>query len=306
MTCSCLKCHAQIEVDLNKIPENGTFTSCPECKGRFWINRESYSRMALKKDGNTYCDQCGTELDHKIVCTACGVMFPDYYLLQASRPPRRQVEKPDLFSLSFSLKPAKPTYSYTYTSASAKESYVRPQRSVFKITGIVAVIILIAIALGFFYQNKKAERMYAVNYMRTLYTIKTGMDISENLCQKVSNDWKTNLNEGQDYVPIINTVDESHLNRVKDATDRFIKKLNKPPKKFVGSNNKLINLYGVYTKAYEIAVTPTGSLSSFSSSASKTQNDFNAAIKDLKQSLPKELSDELKVAQNKYKGFKDI
>src|ERR1035441_3358055 len=88
MTCSCPKCHAQIEVDFSSIPENGTFTPCPECKGRFWTNKESYARMALKKEGSTYCDKCGKELGHQIVCAGCGVMYPDYYLVQASKPPQ--------------------------------------------------------------------------------------------------------------------------------------------------------------------------------------------------------------------------
>lgn len=109
MTCSCPKCHAQIEIDFSSIPENGTFKPCPECNSRFWINKESYARMALKKDGNIYCDKCGKELDHLIVCAECGVMYPDYYVVQASKPPRRQVEKADLFSFSFTLRQKKIT-----------------------------------------------------------------------------------------------------------------------------------------------------------------------------------------------------
>jgi hypothetical protein len=48
--------------------------------------------MALKKKGETYCVKCGKELDHIIICTACGVKYPDYYLIQASKPTRRRSE----------------------------------------------------------------------------------------------------------------------------------------------------------------------------------------------------------------------
>src|ERR1700687_2341971 len=119
MTGTCPKCNAEIEIDLSNLPEDGAHTPCPECKGRFWISRESYARRALKKEGKLYCDKCGNELGHSIVCAACGVMYPDYCLVQTAKPPRRQVEKAD-FSLSFSLKPARQNYSYTSYSDSKK------------------------------------------------------------------------------------------------------------------------------------------------------------------------------------------
>jgi uncharacterized protein YbaR (Trm112 family) len=121
MNCSCPKCHAPIEVDISRIPETGAFTPCPECKGRFWINKESYARMSLSKEGKTYCDQCGKELGNKIVCAECGVMYPDYYLVQTSKPPRRQIEKPD-FNISFSLRAARQSYTHTYTYTGAKKT----------------------------------------------------------------------------------------------------------------------------------------------------------------------------------------
>ena len=302
MTCSCPKCHANIEVDLSRISEKGTFSSCPECKGRFWINGESYARMALKKDGKTYCDKCGKELDHKIVCSSCGVMYPDYYLVQASRPPRRQVEKQDLFSLSFTLKPAKPSYTYTYTSA--KESHIRrPPRPFLKTAGMAALVILLAVGIGSFYHKKKSEQQYAINYMRALYTIKSGTDLSLNICTKISNDWKMT---GQISAPRIRGEDETRLTTVKETTDRFMQTLNNPPKKFVVSKEKLAKLYDVYSKTNALAVAPSGSLAGFASSANKSQNDFSVAVQELKRSLPPELSAEFQIAKVKYKGLKDI
>lgn len=118
MTCTCPKCHAQIELDSTKIPENGALLPCPDCKGRFWVNREAYARMALMKGGKTYCDNCFSELDRKIVCTSCGVLYPDYYVIQLSKPPKRQVEKPS-FSSPFSLRPSRQKSDYAYSTYSS-------------------------------------------------------------------------------------------------------------------------------------------------------------------------------------------
>jgi hypothetical protein len=301
MTCSCPKCHAQIEIDPQNIPEKGTFNSCPECKGRFWINRESYARMALKKDGETYCDKCGILLDHKIVCSSCGVMYPDFFLVQASKPPRRQVEKQDLFSISFTLKPAKPTYTYTYTST--KETHTRTPRPFLKVAGIAALVILLAFGINCLYNSKKSEQQYAKNYMRALYTIKSGTDLNLNLCTKISSDWKMT---GQSSAPRIREEDATRLNNLKEMTDRFMQTLDKPPNKFIVSKEKLAKLYDVYSQTTTLAVAPTGSLAGFTSSTSKSQSDFNLAVQELKSNLPQELMSELEIAKTKYKGLKDI
>jgi uncharacterized protein YbaR (Trm112 family) len=309
MTCSCPKCNAQIEVDLSKMPENGTFMPCPECKARFWINKESYARMSLNKEGNTYCDQCGRELVHKIVCKACGVMYPDYYLVRASKPPRRQVEKPE-FNISFSLKPRQ-TFTPSYTYTGAKKSGRRPtsegsRNIILKRVGVLAVVVLLVIGAGLFYQKKQMEKQYAKNYMRALYTMKLGTNIGLNTCSKISTDWKTKMAAGQNFAPHISDKDESTLNKIKDTTDVYMLKLNKPPKKFISSNEKLANLYGAYTKVHAIAVAPSGSLSSYTDSVAKSQNEFDIALKDMKNNLPLELSEELQIAKKKFTALRDI
>ena len=305
MTCSCPKCHTQITVDLSNIPESGIFTPCPECKSRFWVNKESYARMALQKEGKTYCDKCGNELAHLIVCAGCGVMYPDYYLVRVSKPPRRQVEKPE-FSIGFSLKPVRQTYTYTYTDTGAKKSSEKSTNYIFKRVGMLALVALLAVGGAYLYHIKQVEKQYAKNYMRALYGIKTGTDLSLNTCAKISAVWNTKMNAGQNSVPRISEEDESRLNKVKAATDGFMQNLNETPRKFIVSKEKLANLYGVYAKVYALAIAPSGSLTGFTGSTSKSQSDFDVAAKDLKANLPTELSEEFQIAKVKYRGLKDI
>jgi hypothetical protein len=303
MTCSCPKCHAQIEVDLSNIPESGNFTPCPECKSRFWINKESYARMALNKEGKTYCDKCGKELDRIIVCAACGVMYPDYYLVQASKPPRRQVEKPDLFSMSFTLKPAaKQTYVYT----GAKKSVAGPSKAISVKVGLLALVALLVAGLSYFYHVKKNVQLFATNYIWAVYAIKTGTDLSLETCANVSTNWKSTIDAGQKFVPRISDAEESRLNRVKNTADRIMLKLNEPPKKYLNSKEKLANLYEVYSRAHMLAISPSGSLSNYTNSAAKSGSDFKLAAEDLKASLPVELTQKLQKAKERNKYFKDF
>jgi predicted Zn finger-like uncharacterized protein len=306
MTCSCPKCHAQIEIDLPKIPENGAFTPCPECKGRLWVSKESYARMAITKEGKTYCDKCEEVLDHKIVCVSCGVIYPDYYLIQASKPPRRQVEKPSFNMSGFSLRPARPSYTSTYTYTGTERSSEKSPKTFIKRVGILAIVAILVIGAGFIYQKYQRERQYAKNYMRTLYTITLGTNVGLNTCAKISTDWKMKMAAGQNYAPRISDAEEVALNRIKDTTDVYMLKLNEPPKKFIKSKEKLANLYGAYIKVHAIATAPSGSLSSFTDSAAKSQNNFKVAVNDLKASLPIELSEEFLKAQKRFKALRYI
>lgn len=307
MNCTCPKCNANIDVDLSRISEKGNFTPCPECKRRFWINRESYSRMALKKEGYTYCDQCGREIDNKIVCSGCGVMYPDYCLVQTSRPPLRSVEKKNLFNISFTLKPVTPsyTYSYSYSSAEAKKTSTVATGSLLKLAGVGAIVLLLAFGVTSFYHKKKTEQQFAKNYIRALYTIKTGADLSLDICSKISTDWKANISAGQNQIPRIKEEDESRLNTVRQTSEHFMQTLNNPPKKFLESKEKLSNLYNLYLKVNTLATAPSGSLSGFTSSVANSQNDLNTGMKELKMGFTPELFAEFQIAKTKYKGFKE-
>jgi hypothetical protein len=303
MNCACPKCQAQIEIDNTRISDSGTSMPCPECKSRFWIAKEAYSRMSLKKEGYVYCDQCGKELEHKIVCGSCGIMYPDYYIIQASKPPRRQIEKPDYFSFNFTSRAAISSQNYDYTYSSTRESSGWSLGLSFKKIATVAVVILVAVALGVFYQMRKAEQQFAGNYMRALYAIKTGNEMGVKTCSKISADWKTG---GQNFVPRISSDDEARLTKVKDVIDRYMSKVNDPPKKFAANKDKLANLYNVFTRTYSLATAPSGSISSFDTAIAKSQSDFDSSVATLKENMPGALSKELQVAKTKYRGMQNI
>ena len=301
MMCSCPKCQANIEVDLSRIPEEGTLTSCPECKKRFWTGRESHARRALKKEGGIYCDKCGNLLDHSIVCRACGVMYPDYFLVQASRPPRRQIEKAG-FSINFTLKPAAKSYSYT----AAKKTAEKSSKSLFITVGLLVLVVAAAVAGVVSYQNMKAQQQYALNFVRALYVIKTGTDLSLKTCAKLSADWQAKLSAGQNIAPRVSVADETDMKTVKVEIDKYMQSLSKPPEKFLPANDKLARLHGINAKLYSLTVTPSGSLPAFADSVAKSENDFKLAAQELKAGLPAMLAEELNKAKTRYKGLQNF
>jgi hypothetical protein len=122
-------------------------------------------------------------------------------------------------------------------------------------------------------------------------------------CSKISADWKTG---GQSFVPKIGSDDEARLTRVKDVIDRYMSKLNDPPKKFTANKDKLANVYNVFTRTYSLATAPSGSVASFDTAIAKSQSDFDASVATLKENMPGVLSKEFQVAKTKYRGMQNI
>ena len=299
--CTCPKCAAEIGLNIASISEEGSFTPCPECKGRFWIGKESFARRALKKEGKIYCDACGKELDCLIVCAACGVVFPDYCLLQASKPASRQLAKTE-FSWSFASKPAKQAYAIPQKSTS-----VTPVSRKFLVRAVCLLVFAAMTAVGVTaYNQKKAERQFVADYVLVLYGIKSGVDLSLSQCTRTSADWKTKTDAGQRFVPHLTPEEESRSDRVKTELDPLMQKLDKAPQKFSKSYEQIGKLYGIHVNLNSLAATPSGSLPGFTESANKLGNDFKSAAQELKAGLPKELSEELAKASTKYKELRDL
>lgn len=302
MKCSCPKCNANIQVDLPHIPENGIATPCPECNSRFWTNKESFACRALKKEGKLYCAQCSNELNHQIVCPTCGVLFPDFCVVQTSKPVKRQLKKPGI-AVSFSLRPAQQKIPGISTSGKTSS---KSRKSLVTIVSLLMLVVVLSALIGVAYNKRKAEQEFSRYYVLAVYGIKTGTDLDLNQCAKLAADWKTKMNAGQNFQPSISPVDESRLNKVKVEIDNVMQRLNKPPKKFIAANANLAKLYGSYAQLHSLTLAPPSSLAGFTDSAAKSENDFRQAVQGFKAVLPTELSAEIDKAKAKYKGLRDF
>ncbi len=286
-------------MDPSRVTEEGTSVPCQECDKRFWVHKESFARRILKKDGKIYCVKCSQELGPSVVCSGCGAMFPDYHAVLTAKPARRQIEKTG-FSVSFSPAQAKQSYSFnqTKTTHASKSTLIK--------IGLAVLAVLLVVGAGIFYQDLKAQQQFAKNYVLALYGIKTGSDLSLATCSRISTDWKTKTEAGQNSAPRIAANDEVRLNAVRDELDKVMQKLNKPPKKFGKASEKLANLYGTYDRLHSLAVAPSGSLPGFTDAASKAEADYRKAVQELKTNLPAELSEELEKGKTKFKDLQNL
>jgi hypothetical protein len=314
LTCSCPKCAAQIELDLTQIVEDTTANSCPACKARYVLTRESFARRASRKAGEINCAECGGQLDHSQYCPSCKALYPDYYAAEFPDAARKRArQNRNLFA---GLR----NFSFEWRSSSSSSLDYKPvmldseawqeptglkKRTI--VTGVSAVVIIALIAIGTtFYFHVKAKKQYAASYVMALYGIKMGTDLSLKACGKISSDWTAKISTGQNSPPFISVDDENQLNKVKTQTDKYLQKLNDTPSAFVESNERLLKLNGVFLKLHTAALKPTGTITTFLEMTKKVENEFNVAAADLKKNLPTELSEELDIAKAKYRGLKEF
>jgi hypothetical protein len=306
MKCTCPKCKAEIQLDLPPLTEEGTSSPCPECKTRLHVYNESFAARALRKVGEISCLKCGNELGHSIHCPSCGVLYPDYFVVSIGRRRVRKVKTIREFRAS---KAGRSELVAPRPGAAPLSAAQKPGTNTSKILLITVslVVLAIVVSLGIrAYQQHNAESQYTANYFRALYCIKTAADRSLKTCAKISVDWKGNLDAGRNVDPHISVQDEADLNKVRGEIEKYMQKLNPPPGKFITANEKLANLNGVYTKLHSLAIAPSGSLQSFTESASKLDSEYKKAAQELKASLPEKLAEELNKAKVKYKGLRDL
>lgn len=317
ITCHCPKCSASIDLELNEVlSDSAGVRSCPACKAKYVLTRESFACRASRKTGAINCAICGNVLSHSQYCPSCTTLYPDYFVAE---PPdaakKRAKQNIDHFAwlknISFEWR-SSPSISSGYTPTLEDTEVWREhepsglkKKSVMVAATAVIVIALIAGGTGIYYQNK-AKNQYISTYIMALYGIKVGSDLGLTLSKQLATNWNTRIAAGQNSPARITVDEENQLNNIKSKTDAYLKKLSNPPSSYADANEKLLQLNTTYGKLHASAQNPAGSIASFVESTQKTEVEFQAGIANLKKSLPPELAKELNVAKAKYSALGSI
>ena len=316
MTCSCPKCAAKIELDIQQIPEDGTTITCPGCKASFQITHESVARRAYRKPDETHCIKCGNHLGNSVHCPACGTAFADYFVAETPEEARKRAKKSaealrSLKNSSFEwkIKPApSPRYQYTPRRPTPRVTEKPQKKSPRLALAVISLIVVVASAAAGYtmYSHSQARRQYAEVYFKALYAIKAGTDLNLKSCTRIADSWQASLNTGQNFAPRLTPQEEARLPEVKTQADKLILKLQEPPAKYAQSKEKLDKLNGIYSRSYALAFSRPASLANFSDSVNKVESDFKQTSQELKSTLPEELKEELQSATAKYRALRDF
>jgi hypothetical protein len=309
MRCLCPKCKESIELDLEEIPEDGTFTKCTECSAGFLLRKESFARRALHHGEEITCAECGNTLGPSIYCQSCHALYPDFYAAETSSAAKNKLGKL-LGKLNISRKLSK------HPSAAANESTSGgPAQQPKKIAGIrlpgqpaqlAATLLIILLFIGgggyFWYQNS-IETKYAEAYVRVLFSIKNAADFELKTCNRVANDWKTSMTPA---APKLTGQEQLIIKRAQTDIETLMKRMGDTPEKFKPSSDALAKHYESYTNLQNFASAPAGSMDSYTATLKRLEDDFNTNAKALKAALPEKVSLVITENKAKYKALQGL
>ena len=321
MECVCPKCAQKTEVDLALMSENGFITTCESCKKEIHVIRESCACRAKRKSGEINCVNCGKLLDHHAHCHSCAKPFPDYFVTvdpDAARSKARSeffqkkwaaIRDLDFSFNAFGRSPKDAVSGYspaskTVSAAKGTSGLLTRKYAVLAVSLIVAV----ALAAGgsFAYNSYKAGQVYAENYIKALYCIKTGVDTNIKTSATMKTEWESAALSGRSVAPSISGKDEAKAVKLRGEVDKYLQKISEPPKKFSEANNSLMEIHKIYLETEALIVSKPNSLRELGSSIDGLDKKMSQSVLALKSTLPDSLKQELANAQVKYRGLKDF
>jgi hypothetical protein len=319
MECICPSCSGKTNIDMSVMPENKLKITCASCSKQMYVIRESGACRAKRKLAEMHCANCGNQLDHHVYCRTCGKSFPDYFIMVNPDEVRSKtrknlynqlLQKIAKFNVSFN-----PSFESTSHHETHRHSPVRhttgskPGLSSrrYLTSGISLVVLIMLLAGGMFaYNSYKIEKMYAENYIKTLYCIKTGLDANFKKCLAQKAEWESAGASGRNFTLGINALEEAKNVKLRVEIDKYLNTLAKTPKKYSNARMSLKNYHQVYLDTEMLLKERAESLSEFSSSIDTLDKKANQVKQEIKSDLPGQLNQELDKARIKYKSLKEF
>lgn len=318
----CPLCAGIVGAAIAQVPEAGLVSVCPSCTKKIHIIRESSACRARQKPFGMNCAHCGKPLGKQAHCHSCGVLFPDFFVAIDPDAARRKARseyyskkwaaikefnlsfKPALEGRSKDAAPVRYAPGRAGTAATGKSAMATRTFAVRAFFLIAAVALIVG---GIFaYRSHKAGQVYADNYIKALYCIKTGVDTNIRTCASWKSEWESAGVSGRSPALRISGKDEAKTARLRGEIDKYMQTLSEPPKKFVQANDSLVKMHAIYLTSERLVKSKPTSPQMLGTSIENLTKTMGQATQTLKATLPELLKRELAAAKLKYRGLQDF
>lgn len=237
------------------------------------------------------CPECGKEISDKVkACPHCGYPFVEEQVTSESEPQRVEVT-------SIKLGPKDPK-----------------KRKTTLIVGIIAVIAIIVIIITVFVVKERNNAASRAEYIDNLVSVRmimlSGAAKSETLCNLTKSVWYNTIHEESDiktdpytksngkfYDDFNDSLaalysDSSTLATIDDIKENqeevaaIMRELQNPPEDLTACYNTVESMYDTYRNFTNLAISPSGSLTSFSQDFRTYDNDFMDFYEKLDMQIP--------------------
>lgn len=292
MKCVCPKCSVDVNIDEPVNPEKGGFGRCPECSSRFWLHRETFLLRGYKKDWMAFCNHCGDEVGPASYCQSCYSSFPDYWVVQLSKPSRRKTSFNTGFSITLPTKKTKQCGAVEELSDfGSLEKVSTPIKPI--LIAVAALVIVIGIVMGGMqlYEGHERNLSFTNNYFKALYGIKSGADFNLKKIARIAS--------GK---PLSNK-ETARLEEIRIKIKNYRQKLATPPGRFVKTVADLDGVYRVYVDLHSLTLSTVGMSEEFRGKVELMKSRLDKAEQKLKKGFPEELQEDAREVAGKYRNL---
>uniref|UniRef100_C6E2X7 Uncharacterized protein n=1 Tax=Geobacter sp. (strain M21) TaxID=443144 RepID=C6E2X7_GEOSM len=267
---------------------------CARCSTEFLVNWKI--RLAGKTDDTVVvCSWCAAKQQDSDRCQCCGRPFYDY--ARCRQTPRRapKISRKRRDENAVQTQRASQEVPETRRVRGRVPSAARWKICILALTAIA----VLGFALSSFW-HKNSEQQYLTNYVIALYGIRSGLELSGRTCSDIAADWRKDLDAGREVSNEISRKESEDLATVKREIDLVMSKVKPAPEKFGGIGAKLQEMYDIYLEVHTLANMPFGTPKSIMSTVDGSKTGFRLKVQELKQSMPAQLSEEVRKSAVKY------
>lgn len=268
--------------------------SAPPAWWRFFFWRDAMGSQKVPehlRSAGMHCPLCRNRQPFSDRCAFCGCDFACFVVIntnKVSRNKRSSNETAPLGSVKQGVR--------CELIARLGKTSLRTRA----ITLGVTSLLLILLVTGIVQYRGYVQRNYSKNFVLALYVMKSGMNISEMVCNGTYSAWR-----GEDSsVPLGSSGSGpqilADMKYLKAETNKIMGELGAPSGEYIQAAQTLQKLYALYEKTDSIVISSLDSLSRHGAEIAATREAFSREIKNLKANLPAPLAEELKKAGKKY------
>lgn len=254
------------------------------------------------------CPECGQEISDKArKCVYCGFVFEEEIILEKKCAECGAIITDDMDvcpNCGCPIEKIKVDEPQKVEVTNVKLSVDKKKRKIF--IGIVIAILVVFIAgVGLkFISARNEKKMYAENYEKLVYLMLDGASDAESASGLIHDVWYNSIYEEDSSITDEYTKDSKgnfyddfntslanlmtsdsfisdigDINENQEQVQSLMKDMKNPPEEYEDAYDALKDFYDAYTKLVNLAIDPSGNLSSYTSSFNEADNETLNAYK---------------------------
>lgn len=240
-----------------------------------------------------YCPCCRKGQPFSDRCAFCGCGFACFVIIQTPDAAGSQQNSRGTASQTICQRPSprRTTALYRFRALSDRARVS---------AGIIAVLLLIVLTSGIKAYRSHRQRQYTYTYVQALYGIKSGIALTDRVCDGSYAAWKDGIPTSEATSIETDSRALEDLQTITSEVNSCMGKLGAPPAEYRQVYQILQRLHALYEDRRALTISSGDDVSGCRSTTARAHKEFARDIADLKAQMPAPLRDEFKKTSRKY------